>query len=200
MKHKYADTKVPIHDIIAKRWSSRAFDPEQSISDDDIIALAEAARWAPSSYGVQPWRFLILNKSLNETSWNKALSCINEWNRSWAKHAPLFVVAVAHCQFSHNQKLNRWAEYDTGAAVENFCLQATALNITTRQIGGFDLDQICQAFDIPDNFTPMSIIAAGYLAKPDNLSTSMADDEQAPRTRNPLEEHFYSGEWGKGLK
>lgn len=200
MKHKYATTQVPIHDVIAKRWSSRAFDPEQAISHNDLIALAEAARWAPSSYGAQPWRFLVLDKSSDEVAWNKALSCINEWNQAWAKHAPLLVIAIAHSQFSHNQKLNRWAEYDTGAAVENFCLQATAMNITTRQIGGFDLDLICAAFDIPDNFTPMSVVAAGYLAKPDKLDPSIADAEHAPRTRNPLGEHFFSGKWGQGLE
>ena len=55
--NKPAITQVAINDTIAKRWSGRAYDAKQDLSSEQIKALLEAARWAPSASNHQPARF-----------------------------------------------------------------------------------------------------------------------------------------------
>ena len=79
---KSAITQVQIQETIANRWSGRAYDATKKVSREQILALLEAARWAPSCYGDQPWRFLVWDKSSDEGAWNKALKCLAPFNQS----------------------------------------------------------------------------------------------------------------------
>ncbi|MGR9000381.1 MAG: nitroreductase family protein, partial [Gammaproteobacteria bacterium] len=141
MQQKSATTRVKIHDIIQERWSPRAFDSDKPVSHDDLLALLEAAHWAPSCFNDQPWRFVVCNKATDEASWQNALTVLVEKNRLWARNAPVLILAVAMENFNHNGKPNRWAMYDTGAASVSICLQATALGMCVHQMGGFDAEK-----------------------------------------------------------
>jgi nitroreductase len=196
---KPANTQTPIHEIIANRWSPRAFDPNKPVTQAQITALLEAARWAPSCFGDQPWRFLVWNKNEDTLSWQNALDTIVPNNQVWAKNAPLFVLVCAFGLFGHNQKPNRWAEYDTGAAAENLCLQASALGLVAHQMGGFDLDSARKKFNIPSEVLPMSMIAIGYEGDANDLPEELKTREHAPRTRKPLGEMFFNGVWDKPI-
>lgn len=55
MTAKPAPTEVDIHELIAGRWSPRAFS-EKPVERAQLHRLLEAARWAPSSNNLQPWR------------------------------------------------------------------------------------------------------------------------------------------------
>ena len=87
MFNKKINTNAPIHELISARWSGRAYDPNRMLSRQQIISLLEAARWAPSCYGYQPWRYIVCDKASNESSWSKALECLAEGNQVWAKNA-----------------------------------------------------------------------------------------------------------------
>lgn len=200
MQHKLATTQVKIHDLIASRWSPRAFDPDKAVSHDDLIALLEAARWAPSCFNDQPWRYIICNKAADETAWRNALQVIAEKNRLWAKNAPVLMLSVAMSNFNHNGKPNRWAMHDTGAASANLCLQANALGLIVHQMGGFDADLARQAFKLPDDCTPMAMMAIGYQAEAGTLDQDFQSAELAERSRAALQQRFYLGEWGGELK
>ncbi|PPD35948.1 MAG: nitroreductase [Methylomonas sp.] len=193
---KPAITAEKIHDIIQNRWSPRAFDASKTITEDVLHALLEAARWAPSCMNEQPWRFLVCNKAQNEASWESLLGCLAEKNQQWAMNAPLLLMAVAMNTFNQNQKPNRWAAYDTGAASLNLCLQATAMGLVTHQMGGFDTDQCIQRFNLPDGCTPLSVIAVGYQSDIDCLNDEFKQRELAERSRAALTERFYFGCWG----
>ena len=136
--HKPAITQVAIDGTIAARWSGRAYDPAKAVSHAQVIALLEAARWAPSCFGDQPWRFVVWNKASNAEAWQQAFDCLVPGNQAWVKDAPVLLLVCADTLFSHNQQSNRWAQYDTGAAAENLCLQASALGLMAHQMGGFD--------------------------------------------------------------
>ena len=192
---KPAITSEKIHDIIQNRWSPRAFDSSKPIADDTVLALLEAARWAPSCMNEQPWRFLVCNKAKHEEAWQGLLSCLAEKNQQWAVNAPLLLLAVAMNNFNQNQKANRWAAYDTGAASLNICLQATAMGLVTHQMGGFDADQSRQRFNLPADCTPMSVIAVGYQAEAEQLNDEFKQRELAERSRVELEERFYWSSW-----
>ena len=197
--HKPAITQVAINDTVANRWSGRAYNPEKVVSHDDLIALLEAARWAPSCFGDQPWRFIVCNKNTDAQSWQQGFSCLAESNQLWAKDAPLLLVVCADSLFSHNLQANRWAQYDTGAASENLCLQASSMGMMAHQMGGFNATVARIAFAIPDQFTLMAIISVGYPADSGSLTPEILSRETAARKRKPLNELIFTSSWGRAL-
>jgi nitroreductase len=165
------------------------------IEEHKLAALMEAARWAPSCFNEQPWRFVICNRQRNHVAWQFAISCLAPKNQLWAKDAPLLMLACASESFSRNGKPNRWAQYDTGAASENICLQATSMGLFAHQMGGFDADRAREVFRIPRDITPMALIAVGYYGDTEKLEADFAESEQAPRERKPLQDNFFNGDF-----
>jgi nitroreductase len=194
---KPAITQVSIHEVIANRWSGRAYDAGKPVSREQVIALLEAARWAPSCYGDQPWRFVVWNRGEDAAAWQAAFDCLAPGNQSWVKDAPLLVLVCADSLFNHNGQPNRWAEYDTGAAAENLCLQAEALGLMAHQMGGFEPDRARAVAGVPEQFTLMAMISVGSPADPATFSPEVRERETALRKRRALGELFFSGAWGK---
>jgi nitroreductase len=195
MIEKPAITEQPIAKIIAERWSGRAYDATMPVSNEQLIALVEAARWAPSCFGEEPWRFLVCNRATHADSWEKVFDSLAPGNQEWAQNAPLLIVAAASNTFSHNGKANKWASYDTGAASINLCLQASELGLMSHQMGGFDADVIRENFNIGEEITIWSVIAIGHPAPLDDLSTEQIERELKARERSPISENFFMGEW-----
>jgi len=196
MSFKHATTAAPIHDLMATRWSGRAFDAERLLSREQVTALLEAARWSPSCFGDQPWRFVVADKAADPSGWQKALDCLVPFNAGWARNAPLLVVICADPKFGHNGADNRWSAYDTGAAALALCLQANAMGMSTHQMGGFDDGKARAAFGIPAEAPIMAVIAVGYLGSDSVLDDELRQREHAARARKALGETFYVGQWG----
>lgn len=199
-QNKLASTSAPIHDVLARRWSGRAFERDKPVAPEQLRALLEAARWAPSCYNDQPWRYVVWDRIRNEQSWQQAFACLGEWNRNWVKNAPLLLLAVADSEFSKTGKMNRWGPYDTGAAGALFCVQAAALGLMAHQMGGFDAPRIHRMLAIPERYTCMAMIAVGHPAAADILDEELRTQELAPRERRPIEAFCFDGEWGVPLK
>ncbi len=198
--HKPAITQVAIDTTIAERWSGRAYDAAKSVSHQQVIALLEAARWAPSCFGDEPWRFVVWNKAHNPQAWQQAFDCLVPGNQAWVIDAPVLVLTCADTLFGHNQKPNRFAQYDTGAAAENLCLQAASMGLMAHQMGGFDADLAREKFNIPAQYTLMAMISVGYPADISTLSGDTLTRETAARARKPLAELFFDAGWGQGVK
>lgn len=196
---KPAITQQPIHDLIAQRWSGRAYDASQSVSKEQVISLLEAARWAPSCFGDQPWRYVVCNKAENLQAWQAAFDCLVPGNQSWAVNAPVLLLICADTLFSHNDKPNKWAPYDTGAATENLCLQATALGLMAHQMGGFDADKARAAFKVPERYQILAMVTVGYQANVESLTGETKERETAARSRKPLNELFFNGQWDQSI-
>lgn len=196
---KPAITQVAIHDIIANRWSGRAYDRSKPVSGEKVLSLLEAARWAPSCYGDQPWRFVVWNQAQDAAAWQAAFDTLSPGNQGWVKDAPLLVLACADSLFNHNGQPNRWAQYDTGAAVQNLCLQAEALGMMAHQMGGFDADKARALAGVPERYSLMAMVSVGYPADPANFSAEVAERENAPRKRRPLGELFFHGQWDRAV-
>lgn len=200
MPKKPAITQVAIADLIAQRWSPRAIDPDQPVSHDQLLALLEAARWAPSCFGDQPWRYLVWDRFRDPAGWRQAFDCLAEGNQLWVKNAPILLLAVAAPNFGHNDQPNRWGQYDTGAASENLCLQATALGLVAHQMGGFDPEAAKARFNIPADHVGMAMIAVGHPGAIELLPQALAEKEQAPRSRKPLAQLAFEGRWGQSVQ
>ena len=199
MLEKPAQTSRPVHDLFVRRWSTRAFDLKRPVSREQMITLLEAARWAPSCNGDEPWRYLIWDRGRDPEGFQKAFDCLTESNRKWVKNVPLLMLSCAGSNFAATGKPNRWTQHDTGAASVSMALQAAAMGLMVHQMGGFDADKARSVFGIPADYTPMAMIAVGYQAEPDVLDEETKKKELTPRARKPLVERFYEGGWGKGV-
>jgi nitroreductase len=196
---KPATTQQPIHDIIANRWSGRAYDASKPVSKEQIISLLEAARWAPSCFGDEPWRYVVCNKADNMQAWQAAFDCLVPGNQGWAVNAPVLLLICADTVFRANGKPNKWAPYDTGAATENLCLQAAASGLMAHQMGGFDADKARASFKVPERYQILPMVTVGYQAPADTLSDEVKERELAARNRQPLGELFFDGAWEKPI-
>jgi nitroreductase len=193
---KPAASNVPIHPLLAERWSARAFDPDRPVAREQWLALLEAARWAPSCYGGEPWRYVLWDRFAAPEAWQEAFACLSEGNRAWAQRAPLLMLAAADRLRERDDALNRWAPYDTGAASLSLCLQAVALGLLAHQMGGFDAARLRAAFQIPERYECMAMIAIGYPGDPSTLAEPYRSREHAQRVRRPVEERFFEAAWG----
>jgi nitroreductase len=197
MQDRLAVCAVPINDLAARRWSPRAFDATRDVSAAQLDALIEAARWAPSCFGAEPWRFLVWNRAEDAAGWQQAFDALSEANRKWAHRVPVLMLACAATRFEHNGEPNRWAQYDTGMATLSLSLEAVAQGLVAHQMGGFDMARVRAAFAIPEAFTPMAMIAVGYQAPAETLEDAETlQKELRPRARKPVGERFFRGLWG----
>ena len=192
---KPADAKYPIEDVIARRWSPRAFD-ERMVEPDKLKSLFEAARWAPSSSNEQPWRFLAATRD-NQSDYDKLFSCLSEGNAKWVFRAPVLMLSVASLFFEDDGKPNRHALHDTGLAVENLVLQATALGLQAHQMAGYDVEKARRQCQIPSGFEPVAMIAVGYPGDPAVLPDYLREREVKPRERQPIGDFVFSANWGR---
>jgi nitroreductase len=193
---KPAETAYPIHDLIGRRWSPRAFD-ERPVEPEKLKSLFEAARWAPSSNNEQPWRFIVTSRQDAPTEHDRLLACLTERNRQWAFRAPILMLSVASLNFEDDGKLNRHAYHDAGMAVGNLLLQATALGLQVHQMAGFDVQKARETCLIPTGFDPVAMIALGYPGNPAVLPDHLREREMKPRERQPIGDFVFSIKWGR---
>lgn len=189
----------PLNEIIAGLWSPRAFDAEKPVPREDLLVILEAARWAPSCNGEEPWRYIVCDRYFDPNAWDLAFECLIPGNKIWAKNAPVLALCLADSLSESSDAANRFSHYDAGAASENLALEAHARGMAAHQIGGFDPDLARQSFSIPDRYECLSMIAIGHPAPPEILDEALREKEIAPRSRKPMETRFFEGSWGKPL-
>ena len=194
---KPAETQFPLHDLLKRRWSPRAFS-EQSVGPDRLLTLLEAARWAPSSSNEQPWRFVVATKQ-EPADYDRLLACLLEGNRKWASRAPVLMLSVVRRDFEDDGRPNRHAFHDVGLATENLLLQATALGLVAHPMAGFDIEKARADLKIPSGYEPVAMIAVGYPGELSVLPDYLQQRELKPRERKPLTEIAFSGQWGHSL-
>ena len=193
---KPAQPDYAINQLIRRRWSPCAFE-QRAVERYKIQTLLEAARWAPSCFNEQPWRYLVFDGS-DSSALMKARRCLVEGN-AWARESPVLMISVAHDSFSANENPNRWSQHDVGLASEDLVLQAVELGLAAHQMAGFNSELARSEFDIPDGYTPMAMIAIGYPYRGDlgALPEKARSRELAERSRKPMGEIAFGGHWGE---
>lgn len=178
-----ARTTQPLVPVLAERWSPRSFAPDHVLDDESLAALAEAARWAPSGSNHQPRR-LILGRRGTAT-FDRLLSTLGGRNRSWAHRASLLVLAVRVDERPDGSP--HWhADYDTGQAIAHLVVQAHAMGLVARQMGGFDPHAAAAEFGLEPPLTPRSVTAVGSPGPLHGLDAETIALEREPRARIPL--------------
>jgi len=169
---------------ILGRKSVFAFDPKP-LTHSQIDTLFDAARWAPSSYNEQPWRFYYASRATPE-SFLRLLSTLMPPNRKWAKDASLLVVSAARKISGVTGKENLYAIHDTALAEANLMLQAQHMGFVTHPMGGFSHSKVRDVASIPDDYHVVAVLAVGYQGDEATLSPELLKRATAPRERKPL--------------
>lgn len=192
---KLAVTDHPIHELIQRRWSPRAF-ADKPVAPDALRQLFEAARWSASSSNLQPWSFLVARRQEDAAAFERMVDCLMPGNVPWASQAPVLVITVANL-FRKPEVRNRHAYHDVGMATQNLAVQATALDLYLHLMGGFSPDKAREAFAIPEDHEAVTMFALGYLGDPAQLADNHREGEQKARERKPLSEFVFGDAWGK---
>ena len=182
-------TQEKLDRVFIERWSPRALSAEP-IAEDDIKTLFEAARWSPSCFNEQPWRFIYASTEKTLASFRAVL---NESNQQWASRAPLLVLVFSKRRFTHNDKPNRWADFDAGAAWMALTLQANKLGLYTHGMAGFDVDKAYNVTGVSaEDYNAVCAVAVGRMGDPNLLSSELASREK-PSDRKSLTEIAHNG-------
>ena len=192
---KPAPADYPLDPDIKRRWSPRLFEEGRAVEREKILSLLEAARWAPSCFNEQPWRYLVFDGS-DQEALAKARACLVEGN-AWALEAPLLMISIARNNFTYNEQPNRTAQHDVGLGSENLVLEAVALGLAAHQMAGFNTEQARSEFHIPEDYTVLAMIAIGYPYRGnlDDLDEKTRAKELAARQRKTLGEIAFAGTW-----
>jgi nitroreductase len=194
---KQAATDHPIHSLIAERWSPYAF-AEKPVPVTELQSLFEAARWAPSSYNEQPWRYIVATQQ-EAAEFERLLACLVEGNQAWARNAPVLALGCTSLRFALNGKPNAAAIHDLGIASATLTFEATARGLHVHQMIGILPDKARSTYAVPDDFQPLTGLAIGYAAPADTLPEKLRERDLAPRVRKPLREFVFAEEWGRAF-
>ncbi len=191
---KSASPDHPIHELISERWSPYSYS-NRPVPQADLRSIFEAARWAASSFNEQPWRYIVATRDRTD-DFERILSCLLEGNRTWAKEAPTLALGCIRQTFSRNDKPNRVAQHDLGLASASLSLEATSRGIYVHQMAGLMPDKAREVFGIPEGFEAVTALALGYRAESGTGDSSLLARDERPRTRRPLDEFVFGGQWG----
>lgn len=187
-QHRTSD--LPVDPLFINRWSPRAFTNDE-ITEHQLMALLEAARWAPSAYNVQPWRFVFARRG--GAGWQAMMDALVPFNQSWAGSASALVVVLSAEQSQSDEgelQPNAWHAFDAGAAWASVALQAHLWGWATHAMGGFDAEAMRRAVRTPEGFTIHAVVAVGRKADASTLPADLQEYE-APSDRRALAETVF---------
>ncbi len=182
LAHRQSDH--PIESLFLKRWSPRAMSGE-AISKEELNSLFEAARWAPSTYNEQEWRFLYAHRE--SSHWSLFFELLMDANQSWCQNAGVLCLVASHKVFERNGKPNPVHTFDSGAAFENLCLQGAAMDLVVHGMAGFHQSKARADLQIPEDYEVEAMIAIGRPGAVDSLPEDLQSRE-VPTGRKPISE------------
>jgi nitroreductase len=193
-------TELQLTPLLQERWSPRAFDAEHTLADGQLELLLEAARWAPSAGNSQPWGFIVGRR--RDDTHTRFFQHLSRGNTAWVGRASAVIVTVHQIATDTELefKYSDYAAYDLGQAAAHLTVQAHALGLHVHQFAGFDHEATQAEFGVPPHWKVTTGIAIGQLAPPESLEDALASRETAPRTRRPLSEVAFAGQWGEAIR
>jgi len=177
----------PIH----KRFSGRSFSAE--VPEKDVLyRIFEAARWAPSCFNAQPWKFVAgINPS---PLYSDLMSTLMDGNYIWAQKAPVIIAACAIDNSGPKGSLNTYADHDLGLAIGQLSVQVTAEGLNMHQLGGFHIEPAQQIVSgIDSNLRMKTMIVLGFPDYSAILDEPFESREREPQQRKALEDVVFFG-------
>ena len=182
----------PIEQIFLERWSPRAFTGE-AMGQEALLTILEAARWAPSSYNSQPWRFVYAHRGT--PAWDRLFGLLVAGNQGWAAQAAVLLVLASKVTMAPRgtEMESHSHSADAGAAWQNLSLQAVRMGWHTHGMVGFDIPRAATELGIPDGYRVEMMIAVGKRAKDASLLPEMFRGMETPNGRNGVESFAFEG-------
>lgn len=191
LEHRQAD--YPIDSLFLQRWSPRAFDPSP-MPMMDLLSILEAARWAPSAYNIQPWRFIYTLRT--DDAWEGYLDLLDPFNASWAKDASALIFLVSDKEMpgdgSSPPSQSQTHSFDAGAAWAQLALQATALGYQAHAMAGIRFDLVRERLAVPQNYRVEIAVVIGWQTDASRLPPELRQRE-VPSSRLSLEAIAFAG-------
>ncbi len=178
-QNKPTPNDFPIIDLLKDRWSPRAF-KNDPLTDEQLNAIFEAARWAPSAANEQPWRYFYAIQGSD--SFAQFVNCLMPGNQPWAKNAGAIVFCFAKSTLN-NGNPNPWALHDLGLSNSALIHQAFSMGIYSHVMGGIQKESIVQLMGAEEHLVPVVAIALGYISEPETLPEPYNEREVLPRVR-----------------
>jgi nitroreductase len=192
---KPADTRVPIHPVIAARWSPRMFDPDAVLDTEALVAVLEAARWAATWGHRQPVRFIVGLRG--DATFGEITELMKRGNRYSHAAGALIMVCIDE---GEDERTARYAAVDAGAAIAQLTIEAVSRGLVAHPMAGFDADGACEVFGIPGGVRPVAVVAVGSLGDYDDAPPEIVERDAQGRSRLPLEDVAFAGDWGTPLR
>ncbi|WP_419797931.1 MAG: nitroreductase family protein [Terasakiella sp.] len=184
----------PIHPAFLQRWSPRSFDAQAELPENDLLTILDAARWAPSAYNIQPWRFTYSMR--NDSHWANYLDLLDPFNAGWAKNASALVFlasdSLVEGQNGETPRPSHYHHFDSGAAWAQLALQATIMGYSAHAMAGIFKDKAAAYLGFPERYQVQIAVALGKNDHPDKLSEDLRLREQ-PSDRFTLDEIAFRG-------
>jgi len=171
---EHREAEYPVDDIFINRWSPRAMSGDP-VSKDELMSLFEAARWAPSSFNNQSWRFLYSLKGSD--TWDTFFDLLLQGNQTWVKNAGALVIILSKTTFDYNGKPSKTHAFDSGAAWQNFALQGSINGLVIHGMQGFDYDKAKTDLQIPGEYEVQAMAAIGKPGDPNDLPEGLRDKD-----------------------
>jgi nitroreductase len=186
--------------LLDGRWSSRVYDPTHRLTDVELTALLQAARWAPSAGNSQPWSFLVGRRG--DRTHRTFVELLSRGNSFWAPRASALLITLHRTASEPGSEFlySEYAQYDVGQAAAHLTVQAQSMGLAVHQFAGFDHDRVAQRFAVPDHWRVTTGIAVGRLAPVESIEDaepSLALRERLRRRRNPLSDFVFEGAFGQ---
>ena len=186
----------PIDPLFLERWSPRAFDGSE-LPEEVLLTMFEAARWAPSAFNSQPWRFLYAHRG--DRNWARFLDLLIPWNQSWAHSASVLVFILSDTLPLTDKATGEPAgshshSFDAGAAWACLALQATRLGYQAHGMSGVDFDRAQVELGVPDRYRIEAAAVIGRIGDPAILPDKLRARE-TPSDRKNLSELVFAGKF-----
>lgn len=185
----YRKPDYDIDELFINRWSPRSFS-EREVDKETLLSLFEAARWAPSAFNFQPWRFIIAQRAEEREVFH---SFINDGNLSWCKNAPVLTLILSKKTNAAGDAFPTHS-FDTGAAWAHLALQAYKKGLATHPMTGFDFDKAREVLEIPEDYHIEALVVIGYQDERKKLPVQVQQREQ-PNARHSLKKFIYQGKF-----
>jgi nitroreductase len=188
------DAHHPVDPLFLERWSPRAFDGSE-ISEEDLLTIFEAARWAPSAFNSQPWRFLYARR--DGPDWTRFLDLLIPWNRAWAQSASVMIYILSDTMPFADRNTGEPAastthSFDAGAAWACLALQATRMGYHAHGMSGIQYELARTELALPDRYRLNAACVIGRLGDPAILDEKQRARE-FPSGRKPQSEFVFAG-------
>ena len=181
----------PIDPLFLDRWSPRAFDGS-ALAEADLLTIFEAARWAPSAFNGQPWRFVYAHRG--DAEWERFLGLLIPFNQEWAKSASVLVFILSDRMITtkSGDAVSHSHSFDAGAAWASLALQATRLGCFAHAMSGVEFERAYAELAVPERFRIEAAVAIGRAGDPAELSERLRARE-TPSGRKPLSDFVFRG-------